>query len=230
VRTPRGKRRARLEGRQMTRLDRPRGGRHARDRTALPQQISDSPIVGSAAEVPRTSFAHPEVFADPDVETANPGEAPVDAPSAPSRSTSSVARGVVGSVNRGEVIAARTALAMLTTALLRLGLHVAASGETMLLVWWPAANGQATARRTVRLGHHLGDAGRLWWWLWPPSDSDHRSPEGAWRSCWLAHRVLGPVDEVAKVADQLARALLVDAESRSSEDRTKQPAPRFGQT
>ena len=125
-------------------------------------------------------------------------DSPIDAPYGRSRSATPAA-GVVGQVNPGEIIAARTAAALLTTALGRRGLHAESGGSAMLAIRRPGAGG----RVTVMLGHHPHDSGRLWWWLVTP-DPAGRSPDGAWRSCLPARHALGPVDEAADVARRIA--------------------------
>lgn len=160
----------------MSRIDRRRQGRYARDRTAAPRRTADSPI---------------------------------DAPYGRTRSGS--AAGVVGQVDPGEVIAARTAVAMLITALRRRGLAAEVSGHVMLSVRRPGGNGQATERRTVLLGHHPHDSGRLWWWL-RTADPARRAPDGGFGR--PVYHAIGPVDEAAKVAHQIAVLLSADTAAR----------------
>jgi hypothetical protein len=120
----------------------------------------------------------------------------VDAPHARARSGPSPGR-----VDQGEVIGAVTAMSMLARALHHFGLEVETRGWT-LLVRLPGGDGEPTAR-TVALGHHPGDAGRLWWWV---------------RGMTL--HAIGPSEEVATVADQIVRLLRADGDSyRESEDK-----------
>lgn len=186
-------------------FDRRRQRRHAGD-AAVSRRGVESSVIHPAVDGPHASSAAAGVVASENAEPpANLPARPVDAPYAHAGSAVVSAR-VVGRVGWNEAIAAVTGFSMLARALQRLGLETETCGYFMT-VELPNDSGQRRLYELVVLGHRPND-GRLWWWL---TLMGSVSPEGAWAPPAFL-RAIGPVAEIATVAEHIARKLRSNAE------------------
>jgi hypothetical protein len=216
----------------MSRLDRRSWrGRYARDRAPVPEPAVEPPAVGSVPDwCDGSSVAEAWVVVEAEA-AVSPERSPggvLDAPHGRQLGPVSSSGGVIGRLNSGEVIAAGTAAAMLTGALQRLGLRATARGGGALRVCRLGVGGRSVAWRDVLLGHHPGEHGRLWWWLLPPDSTGHAS-DGVSPALWPADHPIGPMEEVAAVAEQIARMLTGDGgDEGDAADRAPRPANDWG--
>jgi hypothetical protein len=200
-------------------FDRRRQRRYAGDGTAVSQRAVESSVAHPAVDGPPDSSAVAGVSAAEIPEPpANLPARPVDAPYAHAGSAVVPAR-VVGRVGWDEAIAAITGFSMLAGALQQLGLETKTRGYFMS-VEQPSGSDQRRLYELVVLGHHP-HGGRLWWWLILTGSV---SPDGAWNPPAFL-RAIGPVAEIATVAEHIVRKLRVDAQSQGrGQDCTVRPA------
>jgi hypothetical protein len=209
----------------MTGLDRRRPGRYASDRTApMPLQAGE-PTAGRAAGAPRDRAADAGAWAAAVAEIARcppagdlpPGAFDAPYPHPPSAVMSAQA---VMQVRPEEAIAAITGISMLAKALQRLGLQAETRGYVMS-VGQPGGNNQASRYEVVVLGHHPHHEGRLWWWLLAAGPV---SPDERWGPQAML-RPISPIEQIASVADHLARTLRANTEGEPvGQRRTTRPA------